>query len=106
MPKFKSWIFSSISKATWTIRQSLVINLYPILKTLSLPHLLVLLLAFVFQCATDPILDAASMHTDKAHGIPKVIPHPLTRTAPRQVLKHSPVARDLHELPNGWVRTF
>ena len=73
---------------------------------LFLPHLLALLLACVFQCATDPILDAANMHADKAHGISKGISSPLTRSGPRQVQKHSPVARDLHELPNGWVRTF
>ena len=69
-------------------------------------HLLVLLFAPLIMCATNPALNAVNIQASKSPGRPGLIPPPLRRSSPRYVLERSLVARNLHELSNGWVRTF
>ncbi len=74
-------------------------------KMLFLPHLLVLLLAFEFLSATSPTPDVANVHTVNARGRPRLPTSPLTRSNTQYAERRSLIARDLYELPNGWVRT-
>ena len=76
------------------------------LNLLYVPHLLLLLLAFIFLSATNPTLDAANVHINSFQGRPRLTPSPLTRVLTQDVPKRPTVARDLYEMPNGWVRTF
>ena len=73
-------------------------------KTLYSAHLLVPLLTFVLLSATSPISDAADMHINNADGRSRITAYQVTRTSPQYVPNRSLTARDLYELPNGWVR--
>lgn len=76
------------------------------LQNITFAHLLVLLLAFAVLSATTPTPDAAILRIDYDQSKPRLISSPPTMSHLQYVPKHSPVARDLYELPNGWVRIF
>ena len=66
-----------------------------------MPHLPYLLLACAF-------FSAATLTPNPAHISPNDIhaPSSLMRSNLRSASSRSPIARDLHELQNGWVRTI
>lgn len=69
-------------------------------------HPLLLLSGFVCLTATSPTPDAGERYTSNAQGRPRLVPSLLTRSSVQCAPKPSPIARDLYELPKGWVRTL
>lgn len=103
IPKFTSLTLPSII-TNWPERgedTSPSTNMH-LFKNSCLHHLLFLLLGFVILSATRPTPDAANMHSDNAQSRLSNTSSSLRRDA----IRRSPVARDLFELPNGWVRSF
>ena len=75
-------------------------------KISHLKHPLLLLLGLVLLTATSPTPDAGNLHINDAQARPRLVPPFLTRSNLQYAPKPSPIARDLYELPNGWVRTL
>ena len=66
-----------------------------------LPYLLLQILAFVFFSAATLTLNPAHIFPDDIHA-----PSSLMRSNLQYPSNRSPIARDLHELQDGWVRTI